>query len=84
LTTKKDAQKKHAQQRAKERYGVELNRKIINGLLLQIREGESTFIEKISNRVTKHLVVLDGKEIPVIYDKLRNTIVTFLSQAEGE
>jgi hypothetical protein len=77
---KEKSQKVHAQQRCKERYGLTLGRKTYDILCVKLREqGEDCiFLEKQSNRVSFFAIKHEEEWIPVIYDKMRHTIVTFL------
>lgn len=72
------ALRKHAKKRAKERYDLDLNSLMFHTLEKQIRDNKSTFIEKASNRETLHIVEIAGVRMPVVYDKIRNSIVTVL------
>jgi hypothetical protein len=76
---KENAQRLHAGLRAGVRYGVTISPQE-NELLakrIQTRD-EVEFLERQSKRVTVWLVKHEGKEIPVVYDKQRKTIVTVL------
>jgi len=71
-------QRKHAKQRAAERYGLELNRKDLADMSRDIKCGKASLIEQTSNRVGVYLLYKDGRMFKVVYDKKRDTIVTFL------
>ena len=76
--SKKDAQKLHAKHRALERYGITLNKTIFRTWIEQIQTGAAKFLERQSNRVSVFEVSYEDKAIPVVYDRLRKTIVTTL------
>jgi hypothetical protein len=77
--SKFDAEKRHAKMRALERYNLELNDHQYNNLCNIIRTGGSKIVFKQSNRVTIHeLTLISGLKMTVVYDKLRNAIVSFL------
>lgn len=77
--SKVKAQRRHAQKRAAERFGLFLNRDQLNALVKQIQTGYALLVEKQSNRVSVWRVSLpDGGSANVVYDKQRHTIVTFL------
>lgn len=74
--SKKQAQRIHAKRRLADRYGLELNRHAIRELTKKV--SSDTFLLKQSNRVTIHLLRHDGRLLLSVYDKSRQTIVTFL------
>ena len=80
--SKEAAQIRHAKMRAAERYDLNLSDGQYNNLCNIIRRGGSKIVFKQSNRVTIHKLEWDGKEMVVVYDKLRNTIVSFLPNME--
>jgi len=77
-SSKKKAQRKHAQRRACERYGLTFGPETHAKLCTQIKNGRAIFLERQSLRVTMFAVYHDGQWIPVVYDTHRHTIVTFL------
>ena len=82
---KKVQEKRHANNRMKDRFGMPLSQDILDYILWQIRNAGSVFIEKQSNRVTLHLVILKEKQlVRVVYDKNRNTIVTVLNPKRSD
>ena len=81
---KKLAQNRHAKRRALERYGLKLTTPALKKIVAQIRNGQAAFVESQSNRVKKFLVIVEGKEILVVYDNKRHTVVTFLPENARE
>lgn len=76
--SKKEAQTKHARQRAMERYEIDFTQNKRETMLKQIERGEGRFLRKQSHRVSIFLMVCDNKEVVVVYDKERNNIASFL------
>lgn len=68
----------HAQRRAWERYGLAIDRGLYRHLIKIIQAGNSTFLQKQTNRVSVHEVLYQDVTYRVVYDKSRKTIVTFL------
>jgi len=75
---------KHTAQRLHQRYGIKLSQEVQNSIVHQIRSGKSRFIRAESNERTVHEVVLDDKNIIVVYDKRRQLPITVLPQQNGE
>lgn len=75
---KKLAQRAHAKRRAKQRYGLTLNRHELRQVVLQIQEGRAKQIEKQGNGKFVFEVTYEGMVIPVVYDKTTKNVVTFL------
>lgn len=73
----------HSHQRFGVRFDVELTPEVRRQIVWSIQTGRSTFIEKQSNRIALHRVEVEGKEIVVVYDKIRAALVTAL-YPEGE
>jgi hypothetical protein len=86
MRLKKKSQKQHAQKRAIQRYGVPIGPKTYNELCQKVQKQgpECVFLERQSNRVSMFAVILEGNWVPIIYDKQRHTIVTFLPQTALE
>lgn len=76
--SKKDAQTKHARQRAMERYEIDFTQNKRETMIGQINRGEGRFLRKQSHRVSIFAMICDGKEVVVVYDKERNNIASFL------
>ena len=77
--SKRDCQRKHALRRARSRYGIaEPEIKKIRSTILGGHEGVVVFAEKQSLRLTRFVVELEGQHYPVVYDRIRKSIVTFL------
>ena len=72
-------QKEHAIRRARERYGLEVSVQEYNEACQRICEGRwIKHLEDESLRLTHYLVELAGKQVPVVFDRHRKTIVTVL------
>ena len=79
MRSKKRCQRQHTQQRASMRYGLTVGKKDYDDLCSRIKSGDGcVFLEKQSNRVSMWAVSMDGEWVPVIYDKIRHSVVTFL------
>jgi hypothetical protein len=77
--TKYGAQVVHATRRARERYGLSLDRETYNQLVKKIRTGRDVkLLERESRRVSHYLVKHEDRWYPIVFDWVRNTIVTFL------
>lgn len=76
--SKAKAQRRHAQRRARGRYGVHLNRADLDAMVRQIQAGKATFLRRQSGRVSLFAVDMQGLRVPVVYDRKRKTIVTVL------
>lgn len=75
----------HFQERALERYGLELSDKDVHGIIDIIRNGtninnfdKSVFICRESNNISHWKILWAGVWIHVVYSKSRKTIVTAL------
>ena len=80
--TKKAALRAHARRRALERYGIELTREKQNAIVRAIQKGQGLFLRRQSLRVTEWNVAFEGKELRVIYDGKRKTLITCLPPRE--
>ena len=76
--SKRSSERKHAKRRARQRYRLLINRFVLEKLVNDIQSNKGEFIYKSSNRATVWKLVCKGKEVLVVYDKLRAQIVTFL------
>jgi hypothetical protein len=77
---KATTQKRHAKIRAIQRYGFGLTDELLKEIVGKIHRGETRLIDKQSLRVSIHAVMVEGREIPVVYDKHRKTVVSLLPQ----
>lgn len=70
----------HAKGRFLQRFGIDLSNADYEAMVQQIRTGKATFIGKQSNRVSKFWVRVPSHDLPlpVVYDKMRGTVVTVL------
>lgn len=85
MKSKKKSQVQHAQKRAAQRYGVTVGSKTYKQLCSRIQKNKDcVFLQRQSNRVSMFAVKMNEEWVPVIYDKTRHTIVTFLPQTALE
>lgn len=83
--SKEDTVRRHARERGRERYGVEMGADLERFIIGRITSGRSTPVERQSLRVSVHDVTLDdGQHVRVVYDKERRQIVTFLPMPERD
>ena len=74
---KKVTQRKHLVRRMKERFGIDLNDKLMCELQGIVCCGKAKFLEKESNRLQHYLVSdFHGKTFEVVWDDKRNQVVT--------
>ena len=76
--SKRSSERKHAKKRARQRYKLLINKAILEELINNIQNNKGEFIYRSSNRATIWKLVCKGKDVLVVYDKLRAQIVTFL------
>lgn len=89
MNTKAACQRRHAIERALERYEVSLNRDSYEALNKKVQRQEGVFIARQSNRVSLWQVQatnIRGEKVQcnVVYDKSRGQIVTFLPPGAAE
>jgi hypothetical protein len=75
---KRAAQVRHAKRRAGERYGLHLNDNDLHEITRMVQNGEGTFVERQSVRVTLWDLLWQGVPVRIAYDGERHTPVTFL------
>lgn len=80
LPPKAQSERVHAKKRAEERFGVTLNRHDIRDIVYQIQNHSAIFVEKQSQRVSVFVVNLKGIQAFAVYDRVRQTIITFLDK----
>lgn len=78
MQSKKKSERIHAHRNALLRYGISYGQKMRKGLIEKIQRGEAIFLESTSNRARNFAVSYEGEVYPVVYDKQRKEIVTFL------
>jgi hypothetical protein len=78
MTSKKTNQRNHARKRAGERYELGFRKDERKYFVREIQGGRAVFLEKSSHRVSKFAVKYEGEWYPVVYDKNRKEIITFL------
>lgn len=75
---KKEMEFRHACRRACERFGLRLTENDIWEIIRKIQNNDAEHLYKQSNRVSHFLLTYDEQKMIVVYDKLRNMVVTFL------
>lgn len=75
---KEDTVRRHARERGRERYGIEMGPAVEDEIVRKIAGGKSICVERQSLRVSVHDVPLEGLTVRVVYDKQRRQVVTFL------
>ena len=78
---KTQCQRVHAKQRCFERYGESINRDDLDEIAKMILSKDAVrarLVEKQSMRVSIWIVLFRNKEMKVVYDKKRGTVVSFL------
>ena len=77
--TKTINQRFHAKRRARERFGLELNRQDLREIAGQIQNGkDARLLGQESLRLSHWMVSYQGTEMHAVYDKKRHQVVTFL------
>lgn len=76
--TKKENQIHHALVRAAERFGLTLHRADLDDIRGMICKNKATFVGRTSLRVSVWDVTVRGVPCRVVYDRNRQTVVTFL------
>lgn len=77
--SKLTAERIHAKRRARERLGINLNRFARRELVKRIMTGKCRCLYRQSHRVSVFRDTINNREIDIVYDKTRHTIITFLS-----
>ncbi len=77
---KSTSQKIHAVKRHKERYGFSISESDYNAIVNLVKLGNSKFLFSQSNRTSFRTVSFNSKQYFIVYDKIRKTIVTFLTE----
>ena len=72
------AQRAHAKNRAKERYGIDINRHDQRTLVDMIQTKQTVCLEVQSNRISIHKCKFKDTVVKFVYDRTRSTIVSFL------
>lgn len=75
---KQRSQMKHLKVRFLERIGATMTNELHSKLVAKIQSGQSEVYDKQSNRITVHVLEIDGDLRRVVYDKTRKQIVTVL------
>jgi len=72
------AQRRHAKERAFQRYGVSCTNQDLDFIISQIQSDKAKFVYRQSNRITLWDVTWAKQTVRVVYDNTRKTVVTFL------
>ena len=78
MPKKRDTQVKHARRRFWERYGMRVQESDLNYMKNLIKTGKSTPVETQSLRVSVHDLEFREEMCRVVYDKMREVVVTVL------
>ena len=70
----------HAKNRAKERFGIDMNADVHREIVDIIQKNKAKFVQRQSNRVTIWDVDYRYYKLRVVYDKNRGQVVTFLNR----
>lgn len=81
--TKTEAQWRHANRRALERFGVSLSHETNRRIIKEIQTGKARHVRKQSHRVSLFETELAGQPCVVVYDRLRKTIASVLFSEAG-
>ena len=73
-------QRKHFRERALLRYGLDATREHQENIIQMIKDGKSKFLNSRSNRTSVFQVDYLNREMLVVYDSKRKTLVTALSK----
>jgi len=68
----------HAKKRAKERYGIDLNKYARREITASIQSNQAEFVHKTSHNRSLWRVSHEGETLNVVYDKQRKTFCTVL------
>jgi len=77
---KAKTQRRHFKRRIKERFGLVVNGTDYRKIVAMIQDGSATFIEKQSNTRRLFRLVINKQAVYIVYDKLRKTAVTALTE----
>lgn len=74
-------QRRHAKQRARDRFNIKFDTKMRKRLITEIQAPKSRYVEffeKQSHRVSIWKILWEGEEVAIVYDRMRKEIVTFM------
>lgn len=69
---------KHAVNRAKERFGLDLDTYAVRAIAHRIQQGDAQFIKRKSWRLTVWRIIYRDREMKVMYDRKHHIPVTFM------
>lgn len=78
MANKRRWENEHFRLRLIQGYGIPANKAVRREMVGLIQSGQSTPVEKQSNRIVLHSINYQGREIVVVYDKARKNLVTAL------
>lgn len=76
--------RRHAKQRAAQRYGIDISDEALNHIRSLIKRGESRMLMRQSNSRVIHRVEVDGVVYVVAYHSERHEILTFLPPGRSQ
>jgi len=68
----------HTKKRIFERYGIILNRNLLNEIKKKIKTGNADFLKRHSLRVKEIEVLVEAKNVRLLYDANRHEVITCL------
>jgi len=80
--SKKECQQIHAKKRCYERYGIRLSKELKEYIIKNIQFGKSKIVVQQSERISIYDVNWNNIIFRTVFDRKRNTIVTFLDPSE--
>lgn len=78
---KRNAQSVHARRRLAQRYGRYMSRSRYEGLVRRVLAGDCVFLERQTHRTSLAAVREGGEWLPLVWDRQRRAVVTFLPAA---
>jgi hypothetical protein len=82
--TKKTCERIHATKRAQERYGLEYTKEIRDLIKYKIQNNKTILVQRVSNTRTVRLVDIEEYYYKIVWDSIRQEIVTFLPFREKD
>lgn len=76
MKSKKECENIHAKSRIRERFGINMGKKLHQTFINSIQNGKAKFIRRQSNRVTVWQVEYNEDVLTLVYDKHRKQIIT--------
>lgn len=76
--TKAKCQKIHFKRRLEERMGIKYTQKVNDDLIHKIRIGQIDVVKRQSRRTSIYRINYEQKDLFIVYDHIRGTLVTVL------